>query len=95
MNPGAVALTAILKDGDADAMLSQRIEHNFVGNYRSFSDFEYTRVIEPRDLKCAGCHQDRPLEELEKCGRCMNVYYCNKECQRKDWPLHKKTCSVK
>ncbi|KAJ7033860.1 hypothetical protein C8F04DRAFT_1103590 [Mycena alexandri] len=42
---------------------------------------------------CAGCHTvvaDRSV--LRKCARCQNVWYCSRECQKTDWPSHKKIC---
>ncbi|XP_004701221.1 putative protein MSS51 homolog, mitochondrial [Echinops telfairi] len=29
---------------------------------------------------------------LRCCTRCRNVYYCGPECQRSDWPVHKRVC---
>jgi hypothetical protein len=37
------------------------------------------------------CWNSEP-EKLQRCSKCLVVSYCSKECQRKDWPNHKKVC---
>ncbi|KAK7048517.1 hypothetical protein R3P38DRAFT_2869868 [Favolaschia claudopus] len=33
-------------------------------------------------------------ESLLKCGRCKTATYCDKDCQRAHWPIHKQFCKV-
>lgn len=40
---------------------------------------------------CAVCNQ----QTHRRCGRCLNVYYCNTEHQRQDWKRHKSECTPK
>mmetsp|Transcript_34974 Transcript_34974/g.71362 ORF Transcript_34974/g.71362 Transcript_34974/m.71362 type:complete len:367 (-) Transcript_34974:105-1205(-) len=43
---------------------------------------------------CAVCaKKEVALDVFKKCQRCRTTYYCGKECQKKDWKAHKKTCS--
>ncbi|KAM3958121.1 HIF prolyl hydroxylase [Aphomia sociella] len=40
---------------------------------------------------CAVCNQ----QTYRRCGRCLNVYYCDTEHQRQDWRRHKSECGPK
>ncbi|KAF7365042.1 hypothetical protein MVEN_00375300 [Mycena venus] len=33
-------------------------------------------------------------DSLLKCGRCKTATYCNKDCQRAHWPVHKELCKA-
>src|ERR1043165_7878559 len=38
--------------------------------------------------KCNVCQKP----SKSQCGKCHQTYYCSKECQKKDWKEHKKSC---
>jgi len=40
------------------------------------------------------CHCGVP-SPIYKCSKCHTIYYCSKECQKKDWVNHKVTCEKK
>ncbi|CAJ1955948.1 unnamed protein product [Cylindrotheca closterium] len=43
--------------------------------------------------RCAYCFVPGSEQKLSRCGRCQSVwYYCSRDCQKKDFPLHKKEC---
>ncbi|KAI0642910.1 ankyrin [Trametes meyenii] len=42
------------------------------------------------EKKCAGCGETEV--ELKYCANCGTVWYCSKECQKSNWPVHKLTC---
>ncbi|KAF2820744.1 hypothetical protein CC86DRAFT_428592 [Ophiobolus disseminans] len=39
---------------------------------------------------CAVCHKAVTISQ--RCKACVNIYYCSKECQTQDWPMHKLVC---
>ena len=42
------------------------------------------------EMSCAQCHTTG--FDLRKCSRCRLVHYCSKDCQAKNWPIHKSYC---
>jgi len=42
---------------------------------------------------CNSCKASPTVEhKLQICGQCKKTYYCNRECQKKDWSSHKLNC---
>ena len=39
-------------------------------------------------FKCQFCGKEGAL----RCSKCKRVYYCSKQCQVRDWPIHKSVC---
>ncbi|KIK48627.1 hypothetical protein CY34DRAFT_798148 [Suillus luteus UH-Slu-Lm8-n1] len=42
-------------------------------------------------LKCSQCETE--MEKPRKCSKCRSVLYCSPECQKKNWPTHKRVCN--
>ncbi|KAJ6484834.1 hypothetical protein C8R45DRAFT_999392 [Mycena sanguinolenta] len=61
--------------------------------YHSFAALKKFEVQECKNA-CSTClakEQDlgRPMR---RCAKCQGVFYCSKECQTRDWPVHKQMC---
>ena len=76
--------------------INQRIQDRNLGRIPIPETSTCTRVVDGRvaERRCAGCAvwQADTDSKLERCSGCMTVYYCGRECQRKDWPAHKLVC---
>ncbi|XP_062970406.1 N-lysine methyltransferase SMYD2 isoform X2 [Cynocephalus volans] len=57
----------------------------------SCSAYAYVLTVNERGNHCEHCFARK--EGLSKCGRCKQAFYCNVECQKEDWPMHKLECS--
>ena len=45
------------------------------------------------DINCLNCgRKEESGEKFKKCGKCEDVCYCSRECQKARWKEHKKTC---
>ena len=56
-----------------------------------------TMIRGRRHLRCFSCGARGlfgMLPKLKSCARCMDTYYCDSSCQRKDWPRHRLHCAA-
>jgi hypothetical protein len=53
------------------------------------------RVALEQTKRCNRCCSPGKGGKLLRCSKCKEVVYCSKDCQVKDWSLHKKQCFVK
>lgn len=42
---------------------------------------------------CSNCGNKKNVKKLKKCSGCYLIEYCNRECQRNHWSIHKLRCS--
>ncbi|XP_017273843.1 putative protein MSS51 homolog, mitochondrial [Kryptolebias marmoratus] len=83
-----------MKDyGDYRAAVEGKTKGISFRNYK-----EMFQKMEETFKFCTGCNKlPEHLAEgqtLKRCVKCLNVYYCTKDCQRHDWPQHKKVCKT-
>ena len=53
----------------------------------------HTLFREHRRERCSRCFSTKTdSNSLLRCGRCRQVWYCNRECQKHDYPFHMVEC---
>lgn len=57
----------------------------------TFTPFAYVLNADNIKKKCSYCFQTLKLRKNE-CGGCSHVYYCNKDCKKKHFHVHKREC---
>lgn len=77
------------KNFDADCVLLTIV-------YHVLDPQKYPLLImrPPQPAGCASCSHDGTTKPLSNCARCRITKYCCRECQKQDWPSHKKWCVV-
>jgi hypothetical protein len=70
-----------------------KITQNMVDKWQK--EGEELAAVSQFPHECSGCKAKYPADALLKLGTCCRCYsslYCNKHCQKKDWPLHQQIC---
>jgi hypothetical protein len=52
-------------------------------------DPQAAKAVANRKIEEGVCFVCRAQHAPKRCSRCKNVWYCGKDCQRKDWKRHK------
>ena len=72
-----------------------QVDNNFAYNidtnneYKTFQNSKLFNFVPTYDNWCLYCDAKKCEK---KCSKCKSVYFCNQDCQRKAWKIHKKHC---
>ena len=61
--------------------------------FRLYIDLKIMGVVEELPEDCGSCPVCGKIAET-KCTGCRQIYYCNRECQKKHWKKHKPECKA-
>lgn len=50
------------------------------------------KSLEDYTNRCYNCN--KVTKDIKACSGCKVTYYCSRECQKKDWSMHKRECKV-
>lgn len=50
-------------------------------------------ALHEHEIVCICRHCSKRGKGYAACARCLTAHYCSRECQKKDWKKHKKSCS--
>ncbi|KAJ7084855.1 hypothetical protein B0H15DRAFT_923535 [Mycena belliarum] len=82
------SIDAVLKQGGT--RVPKTVRYQVLGNKAARPDVSAVwKSKNPR--QCAQCGAVS-TKDLMLCGRCRLIHYCDRECQRLAWPLHKLVC---
>lgn len=74
---------------DAEAIKAAVIDHFSISDTQTdISKFIF--YFQEDITSCSTCGEEGPDK---KCSKCKQVQYCDRECQRLHWFMHKKTCA--
>ena len=62
---------------------------------KTIAEMEMVEIIKNSEAPqkiCNHCHTKGFNNNLSVCSQCKQIYYCNRICQKNDWPKHKNIC---
>ncbi|XP_076023693.1 N-lysine methyltransferase SMYD2-A-like [Genypterus blacodes] len=71
-----------------------RVTRGFRVGELLFSSPAYSYVLSAKERGCYCDHCFNRKEGLARCGKCKKAFYCNVNCQKADWAMHKLECGA-